>query len=280
MGLYDLPPSRRFAYDRDGSVWYYRQAGSAWTALSQAWIDELNDEDNTNLSWPTTQADPLEIVIIFPELREIDGLFCGSQIYASFSFISSFEWSADTTNGTDGTWSSPTSLSHHGTPYAQYRDDIETTVISGARAIRFKLPKDGLSYGVWKCVHIYGSVTSATEDRIYFLDPYFSDAVFTQPLDYPEIPRGTTSTRPLKLKNASPTLTASTVQITAEDLYLEAGDWYDFSLDGLTSWESTLLVGTFTPGEVKTIYMRQAIAEAATLGLQTGRLRVNVGSWA
>ena len=127
-------------------------------------------------------------------------------------------------------------------------------------------------------MHFYGVISPGeTPDRILFLDTENADAEFTKVLDFGDIPRGQTTTRTFKIKNNSSSKTINTIQVTAEDLYLNAGNWYTFGDDGI-SYQATFAVGNLGPGSTKLLYLKQIIPGAETLGLHTGRIKASHAS--
>lgn len=282
MGLYETAPSRRFAYDQDGTQVFARYGSDPFQAETLANIQDYNDEDNDYVIPVMGQSSnkTMQILFMFPEARELDGYFTSA--YISSSGFTTLETSVDTTNGVDGTWvTQVANMPDNGTTSPYFRDEIESTAISGIIAIRLSYVFGGLGTAMPKAIHFYGSITETDEDRLSILDTENSDIVFLRPIDWEETPRSTTRQRTLKIKNNSATLTASSVQITTEDLYLNAGDWYTYSLDGETGWTATLqIASSLDPGEDVTVYMKMAVPSDATLGLQTARVKVNVGSWA
>lgn len=278
-GSYPDAPSRRMAWDADGSIYLYREATSVpMTEPAASTRVELNDEDSTSVHSLFNNV-RREYVIIFPELREIDGAYAGGgATYPDFGF----DVSADTTNGIDGSWttgiaSSTSGVFQPGAPYTYYRSAIRSMALSNKRAI-MAVSADG-NDGRMDAFHVYGEIAAGeTPDRLLWIDNT-TGLEFNLPIDYGDIPRGSAEDRELKLKNNSATLTAASVQITAEALYLNSGAWYTFSEGG--AFQSTLaLAASIGAGaSTSTITIRRDTPDSETLGLHTARAYVNVGSW-
>ena len=271
------PPAfgRRMAWDVDGTVALWVPDNGVAVDLSPTEMVEINSEDGNYSSVMSPSATLGYLVHIFPELRDIDGYFAVAR-----DTFASLEGSVDTTNGVDGTWINITSslTDQLLTVRPNYRSAVNSVSATAVKGIRArKGGGGGQSNRLW-AIHIYGKISSGqTPDRLLFLDPDAADAVFTRVLDFGDVPRGQTQSRNFKLRNNSGSLTVNTISITAEDIYLNAGDWYTFSEDNINFF-ATLAIGNLGPGADKLIYMRQVVPGAETLGLQTGRIRVSHAS--
>lgn len=245
---------------------------------------ELNDENINYTAYDVYRLNSAQstFAFIFPEKREFDGAYINASATNSTCYQTGLT-SGDSTNGYDGTWADQSLTAHTrgSLPADEWRTDIDSKAVSNVKAIRI------VQYGTylsWQhiyigVIHLYGTISPGeTPDRILFLDTANSDAEFSKVLDYAEVPRGQTQTRTIKLKNNSSTKTINTVQLIADDLYLNAGDWYTFSLDDV-SYQATLnTIGNLGPGATKLVYVKQSVPDAETLGLQTARLKASHAS--
>ena len=265
------------AIDADGTVMLYYDTGVA-TELSAGTIALLNNEQSGGFgitfasNWVTA---------VFPEPRELDGIF--TAIYRSDAYYTpsfgAVDTSGDTTNGIDGTWNNAiANINDYTTVYNNFRNNITSMAVATEKGVRARFNGTPNNLDVPAAFHLYGVISPGeTPDRILFLDTLAADAVFTKPLDFGDVPRGQTQTRTFKIKNNSATLTINTIQVTAEDLYLNAGGWYEFGDDGI-SYQATFAVGNLGPGATKLLYLKQVIPDAETLGVQTGRIKVSHAS--
>lgn len=293
-GTYPDAPSRRMAYDGDGTVALYRisvDSGATFgiqNAFSSADLAELNDEDNVDSDQPNFSGLGNNCrawaTFIFPELREFDGFFGRLNQGAGDRHIHDIQTSADTTNGIGGTWNSQT------TNYAADDASIDVynnyrTVTSyaagGIRAVRFFLNASGNQGTRPRAFHIYGDITPGeTPDRILWIDE-LTGVEFTTPADFGDVPRGSSEDIEVRLKNNSASLTATTVQYTAEDLYLGSGAWYTATLPGGSTFQGTRQIASIGPATTTAVItVRRVTSGAATLGLHAARYFVNTGSWA
>ena len=293
MGIYNAAPSRRMAWDSDGSVVLRSESDNNGTGPSPGGFGSIpwseassgeringNDEDPTSYlrSLVTSGANDghILIAILFPEPRELDAMYInrsGTTVANAWIY-----YSLDTTNGVDGTWINAGVPFDTDSNVDHYRDNITTIGVSGVKGIKGNIGESstGATFR-WRTLHIYGGISPGeTPDRIIFLDTEDADNAFTQVLDFEEVPRGQTQTRTFKLKNNSSTKTINTIQITAEDLYLNAGDWYEFSDSG--AFQGTLAIGNLGPGATQLITLKQIIPDDETLSVQAGRIKITHAS--
>lgn len=240
--------------------------------------ENLSDEDLGTLIQTLTARQSFHFLILFPEKREVDGIYFATKSIATEQWT---DHSVDTTNGTDGTW---LSFSYQGIDEGAsdgYRDNIVSQALSNIIAVRAFVGRSQVSSGnnSMKTFHFYGNVTpGGSPDRLLFLDPDKADAEFTVPLDFGDVPRGQTQVDTYKVKNNSSGATANTVQVTAEDLFGGAGSWYEFSLDDI-SYQGTLGLGNLSAGGTKLVFVRQIVPDAQVPGLYVARVKANQASW-
>ena len=294
-GSYPDAPGRRFAWDADGTVVLYDSGtdgnmggGGApvnpWNAATAQESQNGNDEDWATIfrrfNSPGVPDAYVLTAFVFPEDREIDGAWINGTMNNSDLWLYT---SVDSTNGIDGTWLSTVADWSSGftatSTLEAYRDEILSLAVANVASIKFHIENTpSSSDAILRRMHFYGVISpGATPDRIVFLDTDNADAVFTSVLDYGDVPRGQTQQRTIKVKNNSASKTINTVQITAEDLYLNAGGWYTFSDDDVT-YSATLALGNIANGATQLVYVKQIIPDAETLGLQAGRIKVSHAS--
>ena len=286
-GSYPDTPSRRMAYDDDGTFfgydadnsagsWSYRSAIAEHTA--QQAID-FNSETNTGVSPPTGSGGAAYgHILIFPELREVDGAIGwnsnGGRAVAAYTSI-------DTKSAAvaDGTWIlqdsdiTPSGGTRTDVP-STYRSYITSLAVSNVRAFAFQSSGFSARGG-----HIYGTITPGqTPDRVLIVDTV-TGLAFSNTLDFGDVPRGSARDQTFKIRNNSSGLTAGTIQLTAEAITGNSGAWYTFSEGG--AFSGTLqLASSIGPGsDSPTLTLRQIIPDSEGLGVEAGRMQVSVGSW-
>lgn len=264
---------RRMAWDDDGTVLLFIPDGLAAIEADASQRSLLNSESGTNVNIVGNNNKKGYYCHIFPELRDVIGYFFtrgDGGLYAEL------ETSVDTTNGIDGTWVQQiANITETVLVSPDYRNSVESLTAIAVKGIRVYKSSLGASNENIRAIHIYGKIAvGQTPDRIIILDPNDADAEFTKVFDSGDVPRGQTQTFTIKLKNNSSSLTVNTISNTAEDLYLNAGDWYTFSQDNINFFAS-LAIGNLGPGATSgLIYVKQVIPGSETLGLQAGRIKV------
>lgn len=288
-GSYPDNPSRRFAYDADATVVLVVKDPNASSGVGippsipylNATVQEmqnLNDEDYATSYGGGATSSVNFVTMLFPEQREIDGLYhvtSGDTGGASHTAAKS----NNTTNGYDGTWVDLALADLHNISWVadHYRDNIESQGESNVLGLMFKT--SGNPNSRHHLIHVYGTLTAGgTPDRLLYLDPDDADAEFTKPLDFGDVPRGQTQTDTFKIKNNSSTVSANTVQVTAEDLFGGAGSWYTFSDDDI-DYSATLGLGNMGVGATQLVYVKQIVPDAQTPGVYVARVKTNQASW-
>ncbi len=288
-GSYPDVPSRRMAYDADGTVLLNRRTDTAsfpWMEIGTTERTQLNEEDTTQKIVPQTAPFQFndndgELCFIFPELREIDGLFVQHDV-GTVDRIKAVDVSADTTNGIGGTFSS---LIANYTDVADvidsYRDNITSLASSNNRAVRIKYDDLGGTDTEFRMIHLYGEIsTGETPDRLLWIDEV-TGLEFTSDLDFGDVPRGGSEDREVRLRNNSATLTADTIQYTAEDLYLTAAAWFTATLPSGSTFNATQQIASLAPATTTGIITLRRITPGTEIPLlYAAREYADVGSWA
>ncbi len=312
-GSYPDAPWRRMAYDQDGTVMWVADPQSAeninWGQVDTTTIDEqtetqkgyANDESNT--TWVAINGNSAPylrstfIAMIFPELRDLYGLHIWLTMPASpwtYGHVFNVETSTDTTNGIDGTWTShwssgsgefPPTWDADYSSEVYYRAFIESMTATGVRSLRFvpyvSYELTGASANRLISTHVYGGISSGeTPDRLLFVDDS-TGLELTEPMDWGDVPRGTSFDKVCKIKNNSSTLDANTVTLAFEALTGTSNTWYT-AKEGAGAFNSPLSLTTdpITAGNSSgTITIRQTIDPAETLSLAACRAYLTVGSW-
>lgn len=285
-GSYPDVPSRRMAWDDDGTVALYglQNGADGLTELSAEQMVELNDEDNNaGVAFPGTNQPPRFYWVLFPELRELDG-FYASSFGSDASGLGAVHTSPDTTNGRDGTWTQQiASAAQGGVVSATYRTSIISTAVSSIRGVRLaQASSSGGSTAGQRLAaeHLYGEISAGqTPDRLLFIDDA-TGLEFTLPIDYGNVPRGSSADRLIRLRNNSAAKTANTIQYTAQSLYLNSAAWYTATLPGGSTFQSTQQLASLAPATTSgLITLRRVTPNAETLGLHAARLYANVDTW-
>lgn len=277
------------AWDADGTVGVivdgtrdpsfpvaYSPPPKPWLNMTSTQKTGMNDENPSTGPSHYNNYQWIEAGLVFPDDRELDGIYNHHRNDSSVGWVIH---SFDTTNCRDGSWTNTLVNGIYNDALDGYRDNITSLALPSVKGlIVFSGHNSAGEVAGWKQFHVYGTISpGVTPDRVLFLDTESADAEFTKVLDYGDVPRGQSDVRTIKLKNNSTTKTINTIQITAEDLYLNAGGWYEFGTNGV-DYQATLLVGNLGPGATKLVYVKQNVPDDETLGVQTGRFRASHAS--
>lgn len=207
-GNYPDVPGPRMAYHLDGSLVFTNNTDFNNTSDEQdsAIVTDLNDEGTAGV----LTANLIGVGIIFPELRDIAGICITTLAIPGGGPL---EWSSDTTNGVDGTWSAAVNPfpASRPSPVAM-REQITALSLNGVRALRFATGADNDNELVG--IHIYGQIANAELDQRLRLWHPTNDAPLTGAyFDWGDIARGSTDTLDFRVKNWSTVMTATDVVV-------------------------------------------------------------------
>lgn len=283
-GTYPDVPGPRLPYDRDGTqVYIYVASNGTSTQQGQSVIDDLNDEDSggTIGFFPAGQY----VIFVFPQPMDIVGYAVSwhSELGGGLQQSGGIDYSTDTTNFQDGTWTAMTNPPNTAEPIG-LRTNIQTTNITNVKAIRMQ----GTG-GVWmsrpSVVHFYGTPTSSTGDRLVFWHPTLDQPLSQTPafFDYGDVTRDAVDiVRDFRLKNISASLTANTITVGSE-AFTDASPTYisqtQFRYNG-GGYASTASLPSLAAGTIsQTFSVKFDISASAALGLWTQRYYAQAASW-
>lgn len=251
-GAYPDPPSYRMAWDEDGTQMFNL---STFAQFSESSMRALNSERGN------TVATSNGVVVIFPELRDLDAIWLNGDTGNVSTAVS-----VDTTNGSDGTWTSgPTVpvVADTGNPLGvRWRSSIASSTALGIKAIRFTVSN-------LRNIHLYGEISpEVTEDRIEFWHPTADQKQPPNWFDWGNTPRQSTGQVAFRLKNMSPTLTANDVVVSMDaltDTTPSVPAQHLLSLDAV-HWYSSIDLGDIAPNGLSPVaYLRRVTPSNAVL---------------
>lgn len=272
---YPALPDQRMPYDDDGTVLYQGTLATGTTSVpTSPTVIEWNDRNivgagaigNTGLTtW-----------LFFPEQREVTALYFTGEVGSGHTTSAfTLAGSNDTTNGLDGTWETAT-LPGGAPSYVNnfsWRAGIKAVSFTGAkRTIRIAYSVTGDQVSV---LHVYGQKAAGqTPDDILFLDGLASYAEFAAPEDFGDVPLATSSVRTFKVKNASATHTANTINLQCNDAD------FAISTDNVT-WVTTINISSLAAGASSAVlYVRNTSpAIGDLLGPRFARIIATVASY-
>lgn len=288
MGLYPDAPSRRVAWDRDGSVLTAMTYDATAFAgiLSAATRQALNDEsENTSGFASGFFSAGASWAVLFPVAYTIVGWYLGfGKLASPASDLRGKEpylqWSPNTTNGIDGTWTTLANLSSAGgavqfdNPLKMRQNIVQTGgPLVSARGMRFGM-RDLSAFGSCLCTswHMFG--TRADTTRLAIWDGAVNQEHPGPYFDFAEVTRGLTYTKTFRVKNLS-ALTANGVVVSLETLTPQVPDvlaQLRFTTDGV-NYFSSINIGNLAPGALSAVItLRYIVDPAAALSLGWQRI--------
>lgn len=292
QGFYRDPPSRRMAYDADGSILGRVTGGNVYLD-SSATAAQFNKEGYSEM-FGGRFAESGARFILFPELRDVTHGYRNmtSGTYAVGSAYSNWEVSSNTTTGLDGDWTVSngfTAVIESTTP--NFRTNMGVVGATAVKGIRWYYSGGGAFsghyYAQW---HLYGhKAAGQTPHRIDFCDSAGDELLLDE--DYGDQPRNSdrlwspTNTwnqgSALYIKNRSGTKQAKSITITYEVVASsnDSASHYKLSKDNVTFGTSVAFTQLNPQQMAGPIYVLHSPPLGANLGVKAGRLRLNVGEW-
>jgi hypothetical protein len=275
-GNYPDAPSWRMAYDRDGTVGLYINGSNVITTMTSGQMAVLNDESDAFAVNSADNNPAHRLVLIFPELRDIDGYFRNLPADNSVA-----EVSADTTNGLDGTWITISSSASTSAVAAKptYRTGVVSTTHLAKRAIRFT----NVRLGSMRNLHLYGEpAPGENPNRLALWHPTLDQRVTPAYFDWGNVPRSSSGDRLFRVKNLSATMTAASVRVAMEtltDASPSVPGQHAVSSDG-TTFLAQVNIGSLSPGAISgPVTLRRITPSNAVLSLWSFRVFAESTSW-
>ena len=275
------------SYDNDGTVVGYRVSGDAsfgeaWSLYADGTLRAVINGSTTTTAISVGQGLKLKMYWFFPEVREVSA--CAYLVGSTPVSGLDLDGSTDTTNGNDGTWE--TASFPGGNPITttvdtidDWRKSIRAVSFTGGKRVirsRHEASSGTAQNSHLSLVHWYGEkATGETPDDLIFIDHDTTPGVeYTAPEDFGDRPLGTSVVRQFRVKNASATLTANSINLQCND------SDFAISTDG-TTWVTTINIASLAAGaESATLYIRNTTpAPGNTLGPRFARIIAIVGSW-
>lgn len=302
QGYYPDPPSRRMAFDEDGTnVLLVATNLTAYEELSFTKKRSLNDESSSYIESSATSYHQY-LTFIFPEKRTITHFFGSATTSGgpgSFwdAFGGRIQWSNNTNTGMDGNWTTVANSWDNnaasantiwGAPF--FRENLQTFLIQDVKAVRFELVKEEVGYYTprWFAFHLWGYKSAGeTQHRIDFTDIDGSELI--QDFDYGDQPRNTsriwtpTTTynqgSGLYLRNRSTEKVANDVNLQFQAPSGPMLPLLSISKDNVT-FGTQIAYASIQPQQiVGPVYLKHSPGPTATLGMATARIKLTVGSW-
>lgn len=275
-GLYPDPPGYRIAWHLDGTIGILldTQAGSVAGLLTAADLKTMNDDT------ASTYTPPLSlqwVVLLFPRKMDLDADWLAMNARVAVAK----QWSPNTTNGVDGTWTAYTGSNAIGPPVTASRTGHVGLSLPGVRAVRFQTPSDGSSPGravrEWQ---LYGEPSAGEPDvdRLELWHPTLDQKVVPSHFEFGDVPQNSTRDVTFRVKNLSPTQTATGVIV---DMGVPTDPTPSFDAAHLfthaavaPSWLAQINIGDLAPSAVSSLVtVRQTLQSTAALSLKWGLIQ-------
>lgn len=280
-GAYPDMPAPRIEYDRDGSG-YMSYDGSIITIRSTAQAIILNDETLDSSSQENFPAGTNSFLgVVFAQTMDIKGIYYrGTAVTGSIQA----QYSGDTTNGQDGSWSNITTATTTLPASAQYRTIFATTLnaVKGVRLVRTGGTGGTVAYGL----HLYGYRTSMVGNFLEMWHPTLDQAFALTPAIHDLGDRGLMSgicSFNFRVKNCSTTLTAQGIGLTRECI-IDASPSIllinDMNYNG-GAYANSLAIGNLAPGAISSVInTRFNVGAPGPPGLFAPRIIAAATAWA
>ena len=286
MPTYSSYSDHRMAYHLDGTV-LMRGAttGSPQTpstitdtVTSGGALSSLNDENIGGTYWNSNQGSGW-IGMVFPQLRDITGMF----LNCYDSSTKRVQYSADTTNGLDGTWSTLVAARNWSAD-TNYRTNIYSVSQTGVKGLRIPdLGSGGFRNDYVGSWHVFGTLTAGeTPTRLDLWHPTLDQRVSASHFDFGDKKQSTVTDISFRVKNQSSTQTADTVVVgmaTLTDLSPTAIGNYTLNLNG-GSFASTQTISSLAPSAISNVLtLKLNNPSNAALSLWAGTVKALATSW-
>lgn len=241
------------AWHEDGTQAFIVSTG---VQLTQANLEDLNNESgNVNIT-------SSEVVIIFPEHRDLDAIWLNGSSTQTVSVLIS----SDSTNGMDGTWVSGPSVPivpDSGNPLGSgWRSSIASSTAFDIKAVKFTVNN-------LRNVHLYGEIVPGyNPQRIEFWHPTEDQKQPPNWFDWGNTPRQSTDQVSFRLRNMSPFLMANDVVVSLDaltDTSPSVEDQHFLSLDTIR-WSASVDAGDIAADSLSpVVHLRRVTPSNAQL---------------
>lgn len=282
-GSYTDSPSWRIAYDEDGTQGFKVTDAGVITDLPNSDLVKMNNDVLGASDGPAAVSDIEAICLIFPCLMDIDAAFIiGDNFYGSNLRPSAIKTSVNTTNGVDGTWvTQSVGAAVTNTGKIAIRENIVSGTWGGIRAVKF--------YGTggfaqqFHTAHLYGEPTAGQSlDRLVLWHPTLNQRVSAAYFDWGNTPRGSSADKTFRVKNISPTLTATAPRISLETLDDGSPSVPGYhTLSKGAGFASQQNLANIAPGAISSeiCTLRRTTPSNAQLGLWDLRIQAEATTW-
>lgn len=283
-GNYPDVPDHRMAYDSDGTVVVKIGNTGTNTIWTLAQMQATNDNSTSTKTDGGASAETSTqewTAFLFPEQRDVNGIYIQGEDRQD-SFAVPVQYSNDTTNGRDGTWTSAgtAQIASSVSDLTFRRTQIRSLSITNVKAIRIGGIGRNIYSNYMRTIHIYGHETSTAIKRLFLWHPTLDQRLGAAALDLAEVTQNTNGTKTFRVKNPH-TQQANSVVLTTEiltDVTPSVPPQFDYDLG--SGYATTQNLGNIAAGAISgVITMRRTTPSNAVLSLFDPRIRVTPASW-
>lgn len=269
---WDLTNAEAFVFDIDNSDRRVLTAGEK---------ELLAGEDLTPFGPPESAYLGGWVALVFPPL-ELHGYLMSLQ--SSTSHVDP-EYSTDTTDGYDGTWTTFPNDSQFAA--ANHIDDTSefVTPVAGVRGVRYgyNTTLTSISRNRYRFLHLYG-IPEGSVDRLALWHPTLDEPLAGDAFDAGTTEQGTLLTDTFRVKNLAASATANTVGVAIHvydnsDSTPAQSTWVELSDDGVI-FGPTVALGNLAAGAISDVLtLRRDVPAAASVGALACHVRATPASW-
>lgn len=288
-GVYPDVPGVRLPYDVDGTLVKIAPTIShanstingSWTSVAAGDVGAMNDGTFTTSAADVTPGafSGRLYSFTFPQPINISGYKLACYRETSAFDVSGIYLSADTSDGTDGTWGSNQAAIVDWTPTLVTMRGFNTVTWNNVKGIRIWITfndSNGSRRFAIRDLALFGSWASA---GLMGWHPTLNQQIGGADLDVGDVPLGSVHTKTFRIKNnnvkiANNVLIASTRGVASTVAGLE------FSSDN-TNWDTTLNITSIAAGAISPIlYVRRTIGAGETANIPgIAQITFTAGSW-
>jgi hypothetical protein len=286
-----LPTQHRLAYDLDGTTGFRIQPSGVVTALVNANLVTMNNENPDSFTPPDNGSGQYKIGLLFPYPLTLVGLFANWYSGVQSSSVARIDWSADTTTGVDGTWTTLYNLASNrsqGPSVPEYRTIGPTAyAASGVKSIRVWGGTRDFSAELphYYDLHVYGTYAPTTS-KLEHWHPTLDQALSLTPahLDFGDIAQGGAAVaKSYRVKNLSGSQTANSVvlgtSVVSDGLAPTIASQTQHRYDG-GAYGATATIPSLAPGAISsTCDARLTIGATTQVYPRALRFTAVAGSW-
>ena len=261
--------------------------GRAWSnndpsvtnALTAANIASMADEANNGYQAP---YDSSVVALLLPDF-DLHGFYFMRARHRE-GFHGTPEYSLNTTDGQDGTWTAMASWTNHtvnNDVNASFYGFIWTPAspIAGVKGIRVRTTANGATYNIWRAIHIYGLL--ADDDRLALWHPTTDDPLDGDAFDIVNILRSGQTDVQFRVKNLSTDDAAGVVvgvYADTDDGDPTALSWHNLSVG--SGYEKAQPLGVIESGDISgVVTLRRSPPSDAEYGRSAIKLGASVNEW-